>query len=96
MIVGSVCVASRTIAFPSIATGIYRFPVEKAAGIAIGTVGKFVEENAGCIDMVEWVLFDENTEKVYLSGFTAPKEPALRQQLRSRPTMDCPVNAATA
>ncbi len=55
----------RTIAFPSIATGIYRFPVEKAAGIAIGTVGKFVEENAGCIDMVEWVLFDENTEKVY-------------------------------
>lgn len=55
----------RTIAFPSIATGIYRFPVEKAAGIAIGTVVKFVEENAGCIDMVEWVLFDENTEKVY-------------------------------
>ncbi len=55
----------RNIAFPSIATGIYRFPVEKAAGIAIGTVGKFVEENAGCMDMVEWVLFDENTEKVY-------------------------------
>lgn len=55
----------RTIAFPSIATGIYRFPVEKAAKIAIGTVGKFVEENAGHIDMVEWVLFDENTEKVY-------------------------------
>lgn len=55
----------RTIAFPSITTGIYRFPVEKAAGIAIGTVGKFVEENAGCMDMVEWVLFDENTEKVY-------------------------------
>lgn len=55
----------RTIAFPSIATGIYRFPVEKAAKIAIGTVGKFVKENAGCIDMVEWVLFDENTEKIY-------------------------------
>lgn len=55
----------RTIAFPSIATGIYRFPVEKAAVIAIGTVGKFVEENADCIDMVEWVLFDENTEKIY-------------------------------
>lgn len=55
----------RTIAFPSIATGIYRFPVEKAARIAISTVGKFVEENADCIDMVEWVLFDENTEKIY-------------------------------
>ena len=55
----------RTIAFPSIATGIYRFPVEKAARIAIATVGKFLEENEGLFDMVEWVLFDENTEKIY-------------------------------
>lgn len=55
----------RTIAFPSIATGIYHFPVEKAARIAVRTVGRFVEENGGCMDLVEWVLFDENTESVY-------------------------------
>lgn len=55
----------RTIAFPSISTGIYRFPVDKAAKIAVDTVTGFLKENAGKIDLVEWVLFDENTEKVY-------------------------------
>lgn len=55
----------RTIAFPSISTGIYHFPVQLAARIAVGTVAKFVEENTGKIDMVEWVLFDDNTYVVY-------------------------------
>lgn len=55
----------RTIAFPSISTGIYHFPVQLAARIAVGTVARFVEENTGKIDMVEWVLFDDNTYAVY-------------------------------
>lgn len=55
----------RTIAFPSIATGIYHFPVERAAKIAVQTVADFLKENEGQFDMVEWVLFDENTESVY-------------------------------
>ena len=55
----------RTIAFPSIATGIYHFPVQLAARIAVSTVARFMEENAGKIDLVEWVLFDDNTYAVY-------------------------------
>ncbi|MDE7423336.1 MAG: O-acetyl-ADP-ribose deacetylase [Lachnospiraceae bacterium] len=55
----------RTIAFPSISTGIYRFPVEKAAKIAVSTVKKFLEENSDKIEEVVWVLFDENTKNVY-------------------------------
>lgn len=55
----------RTIAFPSIATGIYHFPVQSAAKIAVRTVAKFLEENVGKIDMVEWVLFDESTHMIY-------------------------------
>lgn len=55
----------RTIAFPSIATGIYHFPVQLAASIAVRTVLGFLEENAGQISLVEWVLFDDNTERVY-------------------------------
>ena len=55
----------RTIAFPSISTGIYHFPVDKAAKIAVDTVAKLLEENPGKIDMVEWVLFDDNTLQVY-------------------------------
>lgn len=55
----------RSIAFPSIATGIYHFPVELAAKIAVGTVKRFLDENEGAFDLVEWVLFDDATEKVY-------------------------------
>ncbi len=34
----------RTIAFPAISTGIYGFPPERAAGIAVGTVARFLEQ----------------------------------------------------
>ena len=55
----------RSIAFPSISTGIYHFPVEQAAKIAVNTVKRFLDENEGRFDLVEWVLFDEYTQKVY-------------------------------
>lgn len=54
----------RTIAFPSISTGVYCFPVELAAKVAVSTVAKYLE-NSQALDLVEWVLFDEHTEKVY-------------------------------
>lgn len=55
----------RTIAFPSISTGVYSFPVELAARIAVHTVNRFLEDNPDSFDLVEWVLFDEKTEKAY-------------------------------
>lgn len=55
----------RTIAFPSISTGVYRFPVELAAKTAVWTVNRFLQENVSSFDLVEWVLFDERTEAVY-------------------------------
>ncbi len=55
----------RTIAFPSISTGIYGFPVELAAKVAVRTAARFLEENKNSFDLVEWVLFDEKTERVY-------------------------------
>ena len=57
----------RTIAFLSISTGIYHFPVELAAKIAVHTVARFLNENEGKFDLVEWVLFDEDTERIYES-----------------------------
>lgn len=57
----------KTLAFPSISTGVYHFPVDKAAKIAVRTVADFLRENPGKIDLVVWVLFDENTEKAYTS-----------------------------
>ena len=55
----------RTVAFPSISTGIYRFPLDRAAKIAVRTVKKFVQEHPGKLDVVKWVLFDERTLKSY-------------------------------
>jgi len=55
----------RSIAFPSISTGVYSFPVELAAKIAVHTVNRFLQDNLDSFDLVEWVLFDTRTESVY-------------------------------
>lgn len=55
----------RSIAFPSISTGIYHFPVELAAKTAVNAVAEFICRNEDQFDVVEWVLFDEKTEAVY-------------------------------
>ena len=55
----------RTISFPSISTGVYRFPLDKAAIIAVATVKKFLEDNPDQIDLVQWVAFDKKTYDVY-------------------------------
>ena len=55
----------RSIAFPSISTGIYHFPLDKAAKIAVDTARDFVAEHPGKLDVIKWVLFDEKTFSVY-------------------------------
>ena len=55
----------RRIAFPSISTGAYHFPVRKAAVIAVNTVRTFLREHEAAFDLVEWVLFDDDTWKAY-------------------------------
>ena len=55
----------RSVAFPSISTGVYSFPVELAAKIAVKTVSRFLEDNKNSFDLVEWVLFDAGTESAY-------------------------------
>ena len=57
----------RSIAFPSISTGAYGFPVELAAKIAVHTVNRFLQDNPDSFDLVEWVLFDTQTESVYVA-----------------------------
>lgn len=55
----------RSVAFPSISTGVYCFPVELAAKIGVKTVSRFLKDNKNSFDLVEWVLFDSGTESVY-------------------------------
>jgi O-acetyl-ADP-ribose deacetylase (regulator of RNase III) len=54
----------RTIAFPSISTGAYRFPLKRAARIATLEISKFLEEES-TIEKVHIVCFDENTLLAY-------------------------------
>lgn len=54
-----------TIAFPSISTGVYSYPLEEAAEIAIRTVKDFYKEHVDDLDYVRFVLFDARTRKAY-------------------------------
>lgn len=55
----------RTIAFPSISTGVYSYPLEEAAVIAIRTVRDFYMAHQDAFDYVRFVLFDSRTLKAY-------------------------------
>ncbi len=55
----------RRIAFPSVSTGVYGYPVALAANLAVLEVKSFVSENPDTFDLIEWVCFDENTLKAY-------------------------------
>jgi O-acetyl-ADP-ribose deacetylase (regulator of RNase III) len=54
----------KTVDFPSISTGVYHFPLEKAAGIAIGTIAEFLK-TAPEIERVRMVCFDQRTKEYY-------------------------------
>ena len=54
----------RTVAFPNISTGIYRFPKLLAASIAIQTVKNFLSRSFD-IDEVTFVCFEEDNYRIY-------------------------------
>ena len=53
-----------TVDFPSISTGVYRFPLDKASRIAVGTILDYLEEHPE-IRRVRMVCFDERTKAWY-------------------------------
>ena len=58
----------QSIAFPSISTGAYRFPIKKAIPIALSTTLEKLKEYPQ-IEKVVFVLFDETTYQAYLDCF---------------------------
>jgi O-acetyl-ADP-ribose deacetylase (regulator of RNase III) len=55
----------RTIAFPSISTGVYDYPIEEASRVALGTVKAFLE-NEDKLEKVIFVLFSDKAFEVFL------------------------------
>ena len=54
----------KSISFPNISTGVYRFPKEKAAKIAISTVIDFLN-NDKTLEQVTFVCFDSDNLSIY-------------------------------
>jgi O-acetyl-ADP-ribose deacetylase (regulator of RNase III) len=61
----------RTIAFPSISTGVYGFPIARAAEIAVREIRAFLSEH-NCPAQVTLVTFSRGDESVYRRALEAP------------------------
>ncbi len=58
-----------SIAFPSISTGVYRYPIEKAAAVATGTVKAFLFRHKAPSKVI-FVLFSDHDYAVYEKMFS--------------------------
>ncbi len=52
----------RTVAFPAISTGVYGFPVERAARIAVGTVASFLRDSPRIAEVTFCCFSEEAAE----------------------------------
>jgi O-acetyl-ADP-ribose deacetylase (regulator of RNase III) len=57
----------RTIAFPAISTGVYGFPLERAAAIAVSEAKSFLEKNLS-LEKVVFVCFGRRAHDCYLNN----------------------------
>jgi len=60
----------KSIAFPAISTGVYEFPLERAAQIAIKTVKRFIQSDKS-IQKIIFVCFDDRTYQTYKINFVS-------------------------
>jgi O-acetyl-ADP-ribose deacetylase len=59
---------ARTVAFPAISTGVFRWPMDDAARIAVGTVQEAVDKRD--FDEVRFVLFDQRAYEAFADRLT--------------------------
>jgi len=55
----------QSIAFPSIGTGAYGYPVKEAAPVALSAVATFLRKEEKAPGLVRFVLFDAETFRTY-------------------------------
>ena len=60
----------RSIAFPSISTGAYGYPIAEASRIALTTIRDFVDANPDAFDPIEVVTFSTSDERVYQQTYS--------------------------
>ena len=67
----ALAVEARSLAFPSISTGAYGFPIERAARIAFDAVREFIREHDR-LDEVRFVAFSRGDYLAYAHRFESP------------------------
>jgi len=55
----------RSLAFPSISTGAYGYPVEEASKVALGTVSRFLKTTPGTLEDVIFILYKMTDFEAY-------------------------------
>ncbi len=57
--------SARTVAFPNISTGVYRFPKEMAAATAVGAVRDWLSADSDALEAVTFVCFGPENLRLY-------------------------------
>ena len=60
-----------SIAFPAISTGVYRYPLDEAAEVAIGTTVDELRRDPGRLREVRFVLFDARAAEAFATALRA-------------------------
>ena len=55
----------KSISFPSISTGAYRYPLAEAASNALNTIITYLKDNPTPLEDIFFVLYDSNSYKIY-------------------------------
>lgn len=58
-----------SIAFPSISTGVYGYPLEEATAVVYKTVSKWIEENSDYEMKITFVCFGEKAYNLYMQYY---------------------------
>jgi O-acetyl-ADP-ribose deacetylase (regulator of RNase III) len=70
----------RTVAFPSISTGVYGYPVAPAAALAVATAVDTIRQYPSAFDEIRFVAFSEQDLAIYqttLASVESPDDPAI-------------------
>jgi O-acetyl-ADP-ribose deacetylase (regulator of RNase III) len=59
----------KSVAFPSISTGAYGYPLEEASRIALKTIREFIREHPDALATVEIVTFSERDHRFYQQAY---------------------------
>lgn len=59
----------KSIAFPSISTGAYGYPLREASRIALKAIREFISQRPGALDLIEVVTFSDRDQHIYQQAY---------------------------